>query len=215
MKGKKKLVMIMVLSLIGLSLVTVPAMAMRGRAAGRCTPGMGRGMGPAFTEEQQEQVKKIHEKYADSRAELTNRLKVIALEADEAIGDGEPDYDAIENRIEETSKIKVELAKLRLRIHKEIRPLLDDDQKVLFDHGLRGGMRGGRGGHPGMMGRRSMGGGMMGGRMMGGPGGHPGMMGHPGTGGGMMGDPGAGPRMGGQFQMHPWCPFADDVEDDI
>lgn len=208
MKGKKRLAMIVFLSLIGLSLVTVPAMAMRGRSAGRCTPGTGRGMGPAFTEEQQEQVETIHEKYADRRAELTNRLKVIALEGEEAIGDGEPDYNAIENRIEEMSEIRVELAKLRLQIHKEIRPLLDDDQKVLFDRGLGRGMAGGRGGHPGMMGRGGMRGGRTGGR-----GGHPrmGMMGHPGA--GMMSRPGAGPGMGGEMQMHPWCPFADDAKD--
>ena len=210
MKGKKKLATILVVSLLGVALLTVPAMAVRGRAAGRGAPGMGMGMGPAFTEEQQEQVEKIHEKYADNRAELTNRLKVLALEADDAVGDGEPDYNAIENRIEEMSKIRVELAKLRLRIHKEIRPLLDDDQKILFDRGLGRGMMGGRGGHPGMMGHRGMSGGMKGGR-----GGRPGMMGQSGMGGGMMGGPGAGRgMMGGQVQMYPWCPFADDVEDD-
>ena len=190
MKGKKKLATILVVSLLGVALLTVPAMAVRGRAAGRGAPGMGMGMGPAFTEEQQEQVEKIHEKYADNRAELTNRLKVIALEADDAVGDGEPDYNAIENRIEEMSKIRVELAKLRLRIHKEIRPLLDDDQGMMGHRGMSGGMKGGRGGRPGMMGQSGMGGGMMGG---------------PGAGRGMM---------GGQVQMYPWCPFADDVEDD-
>ncbi|MFH1865601.1 MAG: hypothetical protein ABIK85_06935, partial [Candidatus Eisenbacteria bacterium] len=158
--------------------------------------------------EQQEQMEKIHDKYSDERVELTNRLKVIMLEARDVEDDAAPDYGAIENTIEEVSAIKVKLAKMRLQIHKEIRPLLDDDQKVLFDRGLGRLLHGGMGGqgHPGMMGRS---GGMGSGGMMGGRG----AMGA----GGAMGARGAigGPGMGGGTpgQMAPWCPFADDAVD--
>lgn len=202
---KRKLGTTVVLALVGVALVAVPAVAMRGRAGGG-QRGMGRGMGPAFTTEQQEQVKSIHEKYSDERAELTNRLKVIMVEAHDVDPDAAPDYNAIEKNIEEVSAIRVELSKLRLQIHKEIRPLLDDDQKVLFDRGLGGMFHGGMGGkggsgHPGMTGRRgAMGnGGAMGGR---GAKCAPGAMGGRGTGGGAPG------------QMTPWCPFADDAADD-
>lgn len=205
---KRKLVTIVVLALTGVALIAVPAVAMRGRMGGG-QRGMGRGMGPAFTDEQQEQIETIREKYSDERAELTNRLKVIMVEAQEADTDGEPDYGALERNIEEVAEIRVQLAKLRLEIHKEIRPLLDDDQKVLFDRGLAGVLRGGfggRGGHPGMMGRR---GGMGRGGMRNGGMGR-GAMGPGGMGGCMPGQPGMGRGMGAG--VNPWCPFADDAE---
>ena len=207
MKSKKRVITVVVLALAGVALIALPTAAFRGRAGGM---GMekGMGMGPAFTDEQMEKIEKIHDSYNDERAELTNRLKVIMLEAHDAVADDTPDFDAIERRIDEMMEVKGDLAKLRLRIHKDIRPLLDDDQKVLFDRGLgrmlHGGMAGGRAGHPGMMGRGGMRGGMRGGR--GGPGGgHPGMRG--GMGGGMPGHAGMGGGAG--YQMMPWSAFAD------
>jgi hypothetical protein len=173
-------------------------------------------MGPMFTEEQQEQIKDIHEKYADRQTELANRLKVIMVEAKDSMGEGEPDWNAIERRMEQAADLRLEMAKLKLNIHREIRPLLDDDQKMLFDRGL--GMMHGRGGGCGMMGC----GGMMGGM---GPMDHGGMMGGRGMKGGRMGcgmhpgmgagrGMGMGQGMGRGGEMMPWCPFADDMEDE-
>lgn len=210
MKSKKRVAMIVVLALTGIALIAVPALAVRGRSGGRdMWRGAGRGMGPAFTEEQQEQIEEIHDKYADQRAELTNRLKVIMLETEDMLDDdSEPDFGALEKSIEQTSEIRAELAKLRLRIHKEIRSLLDGDQKVLFDRGLgrmMHGRMGGRDGMPGMSGHRGMR--MMGrGQAMCRPGGSVAM------GGGMSGHPGMG-RGPGQPGMSPWCPFAGDPDD--
>lgn len=211
MKSKKRIITIVVLALAGVALIALPTAAFRGHAGGMGM-GKGMGMGPAFTDEQLEKIEKIHDGYNDERAELTNRLKVIMLEAHDAVADDTPDFDAIERRIDEMMEVKGDLAKLRLRIHKEIRPLLDDDQKVLFDRGLgrvlHGGMGGGMGGgracHPGMMGRGGMRGGMRG-DVPGG--GRPGMMGRGGMGGGMPGHAGMGGGAG--YQMMPWCPFAD------
>jgi Spy/CpxP family protein refolding chaperone len=212
MKTRKRAVTIAVLVLMGIALVTLPSVAAKGRSAGRGMRG-GMGMGPAFTQEQLDKIEKIHDKYADQRAELTNRLKVLRLEGKDLVEADSPDFNAIESKIEEISKVKLDLVKLRLTIHKEIRPLLDDDQKTLFDRGIGrllggwGGMDHGRMGH--MDGR-----GMSGGRcMMGGPGmrgghaamGGPGMMG----GGCMMG----GPGMGGSDELPPWCPRADTDDD--
>jgi hypothetical protein len=180
-------------------------------------------MGPAFTQEQLEQIEKIHDRYADRRAELTNRLKVIMLETEEMLADdGAPDFKALERTIEETAEIRVELAKIRLEIHQEIRPLLDDDQKVLFDRGIGRLLRGGRGARDGARGMARPGMRAMGrGQAMCAPGGFGGMGG--GAGGGMGGRMGGGksggPGMGGgpgQVGMAPWCPFADadDAEDE-
>jgi Spy/CpxP family protein refolding chaperone len=214
MKSKKRLITIAVLALAGLTLIAVPAAARRG-GMNRADRGMGRGMGPAFTQEQLEQIQKINDKHSDERAQLTNRLKVIMAEAMDVEDDAAPDFNAIEKNLEEVSAVRLQLAKLNLRIHKEIRPLLDDDQKVLFDRGLRGILHGGRGmGHPGMMGGgmrcNGMGPGMMGGGMRGGPGMRGGTPGQPGMGAGP--GMGMGPGMGNQ--MAPWCPFADDDVDD-
>ena len=217
MRSKKRVTTIVVLALAGVALIALPAAALRGRAGGGMGMGKGMGMGPAFTDEQLEQMEKIHDKYGDERVELTNRLKVIMLEAQDVVAGDTPDFNAMERKIEEVAEVKVKLAKLRLKMHKEIRPLLDDDQKVLFDRGLgrllhggvRGGMGGPGGGDPGMMGRGGMRGGMRGGT--GGPGGgHPGMMGRGGMGGGMPGRAG----MGGGNQMMPWYPFADADSDE-
>ncbi len=209
--NKRKLITTVVLALVAVALIAVPTMARMGRGGGG-RPGMGRGMGPMFTAEQQEQMEKIHDKYSDQRAELTNRLKVIMLEARDVDTAAAPDYKAIEKNIEEVSAIRVKLAKLNLQIHKEIRPLLDDDQKVLFDRGLGGMLHGGMGGsgHPGMTGRRGGMDCMMGrGGAMGGPG----AMGGRGAMGCGMRGAGMGRGVDGG-QMAPWCPFAEDADDD-
>ncbi len=219
MRSKKRVTTIVVLALAGVALIALPAAALRGRAGG----GMGKGMGigPSFTDEQLEQMEKIHDKYGDERVELSNRLKVIMLEAQDVVAGDTPDFNAIERKIEEVAEVKVKLAKLRLKMHKEIRPMLDDDQKVLFDRGLGRMLHGGMGGHPGMMGRGGMRGGMDGhpgmkgrggmrGGMSGSGDGHPGMMGRGGMGGGMPGRAG----MGGGNQTMPWCPFADADSDE-
>ncbi|MEA3408945.1 MAG: periplasmic heavy metal sensor [Candidatus Eisenbacteria bacterium] len=209
MRSKRRITTIAVLALVGVALIALPAGAFRGRAGGMAmgkAPGMG--MGPAFTDEQQEKIEKIHDNYNDERAELTNRLKVLMLEGQELMEADTPDFDAMESRIEEVAEVKVELAKLRLSIHKEIRPLLDDDQKVLFDRGLgrmlHGGMAGDRTCHPGMMGRSGM---------RGPSGGHPGMMmGRGGMGGGMPGRAGTDGRTG--YRMMMWSPDVDNDSDE-
>lgn len=151
-----KLIIGVALAVMVMGSVAVPAAARSGGAdaGGRGMGRMGCGMGPQFTLEQQEQMKKIHEKYDDERVELTNRLKVLGVEMQELIAaEGEPDFSAIERKMEDASAARLELAKLRLRIHKEIRPILTDDQKVLFDDrmglGLMRGRHGGFG--PGAM----------------------------------------------------------------
>jgi Spy/CpxP family protein refolding chaperone len=229
MRSRKRVTTIVVLALAGVALIALPAAALRGRGCGMgggMGAGKGMGMGPTFTDEQLEQMEKIHDRYGDERAELTNRLKVIMLEAHDVVAGETPDFNAIERRIEEVAEVKVKLAKLRLKMHKEIRPLLDDDQKVLFDRGLgrmlHGGMGGPGAGHPGMMGHGGMRGGMRGGMGAGmrcGMGaGNQGMMGHGGMGGRMGGGMGGGmpghPGMGGGKQMMTWCPFADADSDE-
>jgi len=164
---RSRVILIALVALFAVTMVVTPALARR--EGGRRAHARG-GMMPQFTAEQQEQIKAIHEKYNDERAELTNRAKVLALELQDFVGDGEPDFDGIEDKLEQISKVRLDLLKLRIRIHREVRPLLDEDQRTLFDQGLarlvghgragegRGmmGRDGGRGMRP-MMGRGQMG----------------------------------------------------------
>lgn len=193
---RSKVILGVLIAVFAVALVAAPALARR-EGTRRAQPRGG--MMPQFTQEQQEQIEAIHEKYSDERAELTNRAKVLRLELAELVGDGEPDFDGIEGKLEEIARVRVDLMKLRLRIHKEIRPLLDEDQRKLFDRGLARLAGSGRGdGQRGMMGRGA-GGGMIprGGRCP--------MMGR----GPMGGGPGAG--MGGPMG---WDAPDDDEDDD-
>jgi len=193
---RSKVILAVLIALFAVSVVAVPALARR--EGGRRAHARG-GMMPQFTAEQQERIKAIHEKYNDERAELTNRAKVLRLELGEMVGNGDPDFDGIEDKLEEISRVRLDLTKLRLRIHKEIRPLLDEDQRTLFDHGLaRLVGRGGRGGQCGTTGRGP-------GRGM-----HPRVGMCPMTGDGPMG---GRPGMGMGRGPMGWDP-PDDVEDD-
>lgn len=122
----------------------------------------GQAMAPRvqFTAEQQEQITKIHEKYNDERVEKHNRLAVLATELGDIMKADEPDFGKIERKMEEMSGVRLELQKIQLRQHKEVRGLLDDDQRTLFDRSFAARMgRFGRmgitapgAGHPNMRG---------------------------------------------------------------
>jgi Spy/CpxP family protein refolding chaperone len=210
---RTKFVLMGVLAVALVAAVAMPAAARMG-GAGWAGRGMARGacMGPQFTEEQQQQIQKIQEKYDAQRVDLSNRLGVLRTEMQDLVAaEGEPDFKAIEKKMEDISAVRLELNKLRLRIHQDIRPLLTDDQKTLFDKGLGFGMMRGMAG-----GRCHMRGGAMGGR-----GRACGMMGQgPGAGMGMHAPmigqtPGA--MRGGMNQgwvPGPYCPFQGDAPGD-
>jgi Spy/CpxP family protein refolding chaperone len=198
MMKRSKVILVALITLVAAAVAVAPALARR--SGNRAAHPRG-GLMPELTAEQKEQIEEIHEKYSDERAELTNRAEVLALELGDLVGDGEPDFNGIEDKLEEISRVRLDLMKLRLRIHREIRPLLDEDQKMLFDRGLaRLVERRAAGGRRGMMGR----GGRWGQRAMGG---RQSMMGHGPMGGHFGTGRGSGP---GMMQGGP----PEDVEDD-
>lgn len=208
---KHRLITIALVATVLAAMLATPAMA------GRCGSGMGKQgaagvraqrmqRGPEFTVEQQEQIQEIHKRYDDERVELANRVKVLHGEMRDIIAADEPDFGAIERKMEQISEARLELAKLRLRIHKDIRPILTEDQRVLFDRCIGGALGHGRGGHA-----------AMGCGMMGGPGAGPvGGRGAGRAGCGMMGG-GMGarsPMMGGPGQPGPFCPWAPGTDEE-
>jgi len=162
----------------------------------------GRGMGPEFTTEQIEKIQKIHESHRDEQAEIRNSLKVKAIELQEIFEAGDPDFDAVEDAMVEMSEMRTELLKIRITIHKEIRPLLDEDQKVLFDKGFTAMVgrhaRMGDGARMGRMGQRGS------------------RRGSPGKGGGPGAGQGAGLGMGGMGagdMSGPFCPWTEKTDE--
>ena len=93
-------------------------------------------MGPEFTSEQMEQIEQIHEQYRDEQVELRNALKVKALELQELFEAGDPDFDVVEDLMVEMAGMRTELLRIRVRIHRDIRPMLNEDQRMLFDKGF-------------------------------------------------------------------------------
>ena len=163
---RTRFVAVVLAAALVMGLVATTAVAQRGQVAGVGRGDRAAGMraaGPVFTDEQKEEMKEIHEKYDDERVELANRARVLQLEMGELLTADDPDFDDIEDKIEQIHAVRLELAKMRLRIHQEIRPLLTDDQRTLFDRGLcrmgermmdgRGGMSGRGAGHRGMRGK--------------------------------------------------------------
>ncbi len=192
---RKKLITAIILALATATLLATPVLARRGRE-GAC--GMGRGLGPEFTTEQKEEIEEIRAKYEDERVELHNRVAAMHLDLEEILDGDEPDFRALERMIDDISTTRADLMKLKLRQHQEVRSILDEDQRSLFDAGFarrfgRGLVMGGHGKadcgmRPGM--------------------GHPGK-GHPGMGGRGMCRPGMRAGTGAQGPMCPWT--QDDV----
>jgi Spy/CpxP family protein refolding chaperone len=156
---RSKALIISVVAIAVVAAVAIPSVARMGHAERGMDRGMG--MGPVFTEEQREQMQDIHERYGEREVELANRVRVLRMEMQElAAAEGEPDFGALERKLEEIAEVRLDMAKLKLRIHQDIRPLLTDDQKTLFDGRIGQALMHGRGAGPMCGGRMGHGMGM-------------------------------------------------------
>jgi len=175
--SRKTIITAVVVALATLALLSTVALAGRpgfamtgGRGTSECRMG-DRGMRPSFTTEQKEEMKEIRAGFEDQRVELQNKLKVLHVEMQELTEADSPDFGKIERMIDDVAELRAQIMKLKLKQHRAIREILDDDQRVLFDRGiarmLARGAHGGRGEmNGGMKGCSSMG---RGGRMGCGP----------------------------------------------
>ncbi len=167
--SRKTIIIGSIAALAALSLLSVAAVARpgggpstrRGGGMGMSSCRMDGGMRPSFTSEQREQMDEIRDGFEDERVELQNKIKVLHLEMKDLVASDNPDFGKLEGMIDDLSKLKADMMKLRLRQHRAMRDILDEDQRVLFDrgigrmlgHGGRGGMaspgRSGMGAGPG------------------------------------------------------------------
>ena len=194
--GRSRVILALVVATVVLAAVAAPALARWGHGMRGGDPGRGMMLRPQFTDEQEQAIQKIRDKYEDQRVGLHNKLGVAADELRKLLEADSPDLGKVETKIEEMAGLRLEIVKQRLRQHGDIRGLLDADQRVLFDRGL-GRIFGD--GMPGCQ-MRGMGPGACGV----GPGARPGMSGPCCPMGAAPGMPGAGPGAG---MMHPGCPM--------
>jgi len=112
---------------------------MGGRAV--CGPAdcrRGPGIERLLTTEQTEKVDKVRAKYHDQRAEIFTKMATIRGEMRDLLSQPEPDFAKVGERIDAMSDLRARLARMRLEQHREIRGLLTDEQRAIFDRGFAG-----------------------------------------------------------------------------
>jgi len=134
MKNLRKTVMTMVLVLAIINLASAQR-SPENSPQHKLKEGQGRAMmqGMKFTEEQQ---KKMHSMKLSLQKEMLplrneigeNRAKLKSLSTAE-----NADMKAINNLIDEDSKLKASIAKLLAANHQEIRKMLTEEQRIIFD----------------------------------------------------------------------------------
>lgn len=86
-----------------------------------------------LTEEQQEQIKNLRTDYLKDIQPLKNELKINKAKLDALLTEDNPDMNEINKLIDDNGKIQTELRKKQVSHQMEIRNLLSDEQKVIFD----------------------------------------------------------------------------------
>jgi Spy/CpxP family protein refolding chaperone len=109
---------------------------------------------PDLTEEQQGKIKELHMDLMKESLPIRNQIgensaKMRTLETAET-----PDMKVIEKLIDESAKLEASLEKKRAANHQEIRKLLTDEQRVIFDS--RSGQMGARANRSGADAQRGM-----------------------------------------------------------
>lgn len=96
---------------------------------------------PDLTEEQQEQMKTIHLKSMKAMQPLKNSLMEKKAHLHTLSTAQKADLKAINKQIDEISSIEASMQKLRAASQQEVRSLLTEEQRIMFDskpHGMKG-----------------------------------------------------------------------------
>lgn len=88
---------------------------------------------PDLTEEQQEQINNIRTNYLKDIQPLKNEMKINEARLDALITEDKPDMNKINKLIDDNGKIQTELRKKQVAHQLQIRNLLTEEQKVIFD----------------------------------------------------------------------------------
>ncbi len=88
---------------------------------------------PNLTKEQSESIKKLQLSLAQTKFPIENTLREKEARLQTVSTVKTPDMKTIEKQIDEIGAIKIQLAKLQATHDQEIRKILDDEQRLIFD----------------------------------------------------------------------------------
>lgn len=97
---------------------------------------------PGITPEQTQQMDALRIKNMKETQQLRNELGEKQARLRTLSTSDKPDQNAINKTIDEISAIKANMQKNRMATHQEIRKLLNDEQRVIFDNNNGPGKRG-------------------------------------------------------------------------
>ncbi|MFZ4401652.1 MAG: Spy/CpxP family protein refolding chaperone [Bacteroidales bacterium] len=89
---------------------------------------------PNLTKEQSENIHKLQINVAQAKFPLENSVREKEARLHTISTVKVPDMQAIEKQIDDISLVKVQLAKLQAAHDQEIRKVLDDEQRLIFDN---------------------------------------------------------------------------------
>lgn len=100
---------------------------------------------PGLTEDQKKQIKDIMLKTREAVLPLTNQLREKEAHLQTLQTAGQVDMKAVDQTIDEMGALRIQIAKKRAASRQDIRKLLTDEQRVVFDsrkasfmdHGMR------------------------------------------------------------------------------
>ncbi|MFZ4413037.1 MAG: Spy/CpxP family protein refolding chaperone [Bacteroidales bacterium] len=88
---------------------------------------------PNLTKEQSESIHKLQLNVAQAKFPLENNVREKEARLHTISTVKVPDMQAIEKQIDEIASVKVQLAKLQAAHDQDIRKVLDDEQRLIFD----------------------------------------------------------------------------------
>ncbi len=89
---------------------------------------------PNLTKEQSESIHKLQINVAQAKFPLENNVREKEARLHTISTVKVPDMQAIEKQIDEIARVKVQLAKLQAAHDQDIRKVLDDEQRLIFDN---------------------------------------------------------------------------------
>ena len=92
---------------------------------------------PNLTNEQSESIKKLQVSFGKSVLPIENTITEKEAKLKTLSSVENPDINAIYKLIEEIGNLKIQVEKLRASNNQEIRKLLNDEQRLAFDHRLQ------------------------------------------------------------------------------
>lgn len=88
---------------------------------------------PDITEEQKKQMKEIKTSFMKDALPIKNELKEKKARLETLATEEKPSKNKLDDTIEDIGKLKTKLMKLEMNKRQEIRSILTDDQRIIFD----------------------------------------------------------------------------------